>query len=351
MKECQNNKLFILEKIDGEIAHYYSPIENKKLFSKANKFWGTIGGCYFSFFIPLNGVDYIATRARLLRRLARTDKSSAVFNASGDGVTVLYRGLIYFYDLKRNALLRVGALQQCRNVLHGGIAVTKRGLFFGEYGANPDRLAVPVWGSFDDGRSWTVIHHFKRDTIKHVHGVCVDPWTDSLWIPTGDFQGECYLYEVPEADFSCIRRYGDGKQEWRPVRLLFDENRIVWGMDSQLQTSHLQVFNRGSCALTQGRDFPGPIWYSKQFNDGSAILQTTVEIGPGSRSDDSYLYASENLTEWSEVGRFHKDIFPKRYFKFGVIAFADGEQSGDDFVIFGEALQGLDGRILRVCIQ
>src|SRR5271157_2847245 len=115
-----DKELLILEKIDGEIAHYYSPVEKKKLFSEANKFWGTIGGCDFYFFIPLKGLDYIATRTRLLRRLSRTDKSSAVFNASGDGVTVLYRGLIHFYDLKRNALSRVGALQQCRNVLHGG---------------------------------------------------------------------------------------------------------------------------------------------------------------------------------------------------------------------------------------
>jgi hypothetical protein len=57
MKECQNNKLFILEKIDGEIAHYYSPIGNKKLFSKANEFWGTIRYCDFSFFIPKTAVE------------------------------------------------------------------------------------------------------------------------------------------------------------------------------------------------------------------------------------------------------------------------------------------------------
>ena len=39
-----------------------------------------------------------------------------------------------------------------------------------------------------------------------------------------------------------------------------------------------------------------------------------------------------------------------RYFKFGVVAFADGPQNSDDFVLFGEALQGMDGRVIRASI-
>jgi hypothetical protein len=40
-----------------------------------------------------------------------------------------------------------------------------------------------------------------------------------------------------------------------------------------------------------------------------------------------------------------------RYFKFGVLAFADGPQSSKEFVLFGEALKGLDGRSLIVGLE
>ena len=84
---------------------------------------------------------------------------------------------------------------------------------------------------------------------------------------------------------------------------------------------------RDKTQLNKKREFDGPVWCSKHFQDGSAILQTTVEIGPGVKSNFSHLYFSEDLSEWKEVIRFRKDWFPMRYFKFGVVAFADGPQT------------------------
>jgi hypothetical protein len=194
------------------------------------------------------------------------------------------------------------------------------------------------------------VHEFPGGSIKHVHGVYTDPYSDRLWIPTGDFAGECYLYSTDEA-FRELTSHGDGQQRWRPVSLLFAPQSIYWGMDSQLETSYLCEFRRASGELIRHRPFPGPVWYSKQLQDGWAVLQTTVEIGPGVLDGCARIFVSRDLQDWRDVAHFRKDFWTMRYFKFGVVAFAAGPQTADDFVIFGEALRGLDGSALRVALQ
>ena len=123
-------------------------------------------------------------------------------------------------------------------------------------------------------------YQFAAGSIRHVHGVFPDPYSDRLWIPTGDGAGECYLVSA-DYDFTDVVRYGDGSQAWRAVTLFFEPDRIVWGMDSERETSYLQIFDRRTAALTRGCAFPGPVWYGKRLAAGPALVQTTVEIGSG----------------------------------------------------------------------
>ncbi|MEM9605536.1 MAG: hypothetical protein AAGA11_21945 [Pseudomonadota bacterium] len=328
-----------------EIAHYYDSSTGDLIASTGNVFRAELQGRTYRFTVPLHMKYGLARRVRLSRRLLRLDKSNAVFNHARDGIVVLYRGLIYFFDLNTEQLREVGRLKQCRNVLHCGIAVTSEHIVLGEYGVNPERDAVPVWQSSDDGRSWSVVHEFEAGAIRHIHGIYTDPHSDSLWIPTGDFSGECYVFEVRDSAFNEVVRHGNGEQRWRPVSMFFDPDKIVWAMDSELQTSCLQVFDRASGELQEMRGFEGPVWFSKRFEDGSAVLQTTVEVGEGVKSNCSHLHYSEDLINWVEVARYPKDRWPMPYFKSGVIAFAAGPQTRDDFVFFGEALSGIDGRV------
>lgn len=344
-------RLMIDKILPGEIAHFYEPKAGNTIFSTANRFWGACGHVEFSFTIPVSFEQRMKSFTRLMRRLTRTDKSNAVFNAARDGIVILYQGLVYFYDLKTEKLKETSKLLQCRNVLHGGICVIDEGIYFGEYGSNPTRAKVPVWGSVDDGRSWFLAYEFPEQSIRHIHGIYADPYSTSLWVPTGDFKGECYLCEVPNGNWSKLVCHGDGMQQWRSVSLLFEPDKIVWGMDSQLEISCAVVFDRKTKQITIAQSFPGPVWYKKRFLDGSAILQTSVEIGPGSLSDDVQIFYSDNLSEWSPIGQFKKDSLPKQYFKFGVVAFADGKQNSDDFVLFGEAIKGLDGKIAKAHIR
>jgi hypothetical protein len=336
--------------LDGEIAHRYEPAAGVTIRSKANRFVVETPERTWKFSTPISAKKRPFNWLRITRRGLRTDKSNAVFNWKKDGIVVVYDGAIYFFSLEDQELTRVSSLHNCRNVLHGAIAVTTHGIYISEYGRNSERGTVPIWRSCDDGRSWDIVYEFPAGSIKHAHGVYFDKFTDRFWVPTGDFEGECMVL-FADPNFSDVTIYGNGTQIWRPVSMFFTEDRVIWPMDSQLQTSYLQIFDRKSETLAQGQPFPGPVWYSKQFADGPGILQSTVELGEGVKSDSSHLFVSEDLVDWSHLAAYEKDAWPMPYFKFGVVAFADGPQNSTDFAFFGEALKGLDGKIVRAALR
>ena len=330
-----------------EIVHYYEPKINAIIKSTGRHFTVSLGRNSWNFSLPLSLPLIILSLVRISRRFFRLDKSNAVFTHDKNAVVVVYRGRIFRFCLTDNSVRLVGKLKNCRNVLHGGIAVSSEGIYLGEYGDNSSRDSVDIIHSSDGGSSWGPIYTFPAGSIKHIHGVYIDPYTDRLWIPTGDFEGECFLISA-NYSFTDVIHHGDGSQKWRAVGLLFNEKEIVWGMDSPIKISSLQVFDRKEGTLTEGITFPGPVWYVKQLTDGLSLLQTSVEIGPGVLSNSSYIYVSTNLVEWECIASFKKDFLAMPYFKWGVVGFADGEQSSQDFVIFGEALKGIDGAAFSV---
>ena len=332
----------------AEIVHFFDSETGDFIESRGRSFRIGTRGKTCDISLPLAPDKRLLACSRLARRALRLDKANAVFVENRTAVVFAYQGGLYRWSIDSQAVVRTGSLKQCRNVLHQGIAVLDENrLLLGEYGHNAARDAVPIWSSADAGRSWSVAHVFPAGSIKHVHGVYRDPFSDDVWIPTGDFEGECFLYRT-DVNFTQVEKYGDGTQTWRTVALLFAPDRISWIMDSQLQTSHLLHLDRQSGKLTKGRSFPGPIWYVKQLQDRVALAQSTCELGPGVHSDSAHLFASRDHETWVEVARFKKDRWPMRYFKFGVLGFADGPQTSQNFAMFGEALRGFDGEA-RLC--
>ena len=338
--------LILGDRLDAEVVHLYDTASRNTILSTGRRFEAVIGGSVHRFVLPVSPFLAGGLICRLSRRVLRLDDSNAALNRQGDGIVLVYQGVVHFYELGNRRLRRTGTLRQCRHVLRRGIAVTADGIYLGEYGRNPGRAAVPIYRSRDDGRSWRVAYEFTAGSIRHVHGIFRDPYSDRLWMPTGDFPGECYLVSA-DRDFTDVVWHGDGSQSWRAVTLFFDPDRIVWAMDSEFETSHLQIFDRRKATLTRGSAFPGPVWNGKRLADGRALVQTTVEIGPGVRRLQACVFTSSDLVEWREIGCFDKDPWPLRLCKFGVVAFADGHQTADDFVLFGNALKGLDGRACR----
>lgn len=81
------------------------------------------------------------------------------------------------------------------------------------------------------------------------------------------------------------------------------------------------------------------------MGDGYYLAATAQEIGLGVKDKYAHLMVSKDLEKWEDIYQFQHDGFPRRYFKFGVIGFADGYQQSNSFYLFAEAIKRLDGKI------
>jgi len=282
---------------------------------------------------------------RLARRALRLDKCN-VF-PMGDNLIIIRAGQAYLYDAASGQIQSTLKLRNCRNVLHQSLGATPDGhVYFGEYGANPERTVVPVYRSTDGGKSWKTIYEFPASSIKHVHGCYYDPYEDAIWVCTGDFAGENRIL-VANRDFSRLETIGDGSQKFRTCNFFFTPENVHWLMDSPLEASRHLKLSRQSRQTTELQILPGPVWYSKSLTDGYFLAGTAQEVGPGVQDGFAHLLVSKDLVTWEDLQLFAHDGWPKRYFKFGVIGFADGEQTSKRFYLFCEALSGYDGRVCQ----
>jgi len=333
-------QLIVRSHLRREIIHYAS--DELCISSQFNRVFIRKGGQETVIRLPINAWTWIFGFTRMGRRALRLDKCN-VFPVR-DNLVIIRQGIVYHYDLKGQHLTATLRLKNCRNILHQSMLVTEQGeMFFGEYGNNASRVEVPIYRSCDSGRSWQVIYEFQKNKIKHVHGCYWDPIEQKIWVFTGDFKGECYAL-CTDRDFNQIEWVGDGQQAYRMCNAFFEPDHIHWIMDSQLEDSYHVKMDRRSRRIHKTTLFPGPVWYIKHLADGYYLAATAQEIGPSIHDKFAHLLASRDLVNWEDIARFEHDGLPKRFFKFGVIGFADGLQTSQGFYLFGEALKGFDGR-------
>ena len=322
-----------------EIIHFAEA--GKIIGSRFNQIFVEEQGVARTIVLPRRWWEWGPGSCRLLRRALRLDKCN-VFPV-GQNLVIIRGGMVYHHELGYAGLRPVLRLRNCRNVLHQSITATPDGsIYFGEYGANRERRAVPVHRSVDGGMSWATVYEFMPGEIKHVHGCYYDRHEDSVWVCTGDFAGENRILRA-NRDFSRVEQIGDGSQKFRTCNFFFTPNRVYWLMDSQLETSHVVAFDRATRQITIGEALPGPVWYVKELADGYYLAGTAQEIGPGVRDKFAHLLVSRDLAHWEDLHLFSHDGWPMRFFKFGVMGFADGVQDSSNFPMFFEAIEGLDG--------
>lgn len=119
-------------------------------------------------------------------------------------------------------------------VLPTGLCVQRGTLYLGEYPLD-DAVTPRVLASHDEGRTWEPV--LELPGVRHVHGVHADPYTDDVWVTTGDTDDECRIGRLTDplatddrldAGFEVV---GGGSQSWRAVSLVFTPDAILWGVD------------------------------------------------------------------------------------------------------------------------
>ena len=336
-------KLTIEKIINKEICHYAS--DEVCITSRRNTVF--VDGKEVSYRVSLPCSTWWKkglSVSRLARRALRLDKCNVV--PVDRGLVIIHQGKVYHYCEETKSLTHTLDLKNCRNVLHQSVLVMegRKEIYFGEYGSNPDRGEVPVYRSSDAGKTWETVFAFPKGKIRHIHGCYYDPVEKKIWVLTGDFKDECQVV-CCDKDFTNLEWIGNGQQIYRACNAFFEEDAVHWIMDSQLENSYHIKLDRKTREIETKQLFPGPVWYIKRLSDGYFLATTANEIGAGVHDQYAHIMGSKDLETWEDLYQFEHDKLPKKYFKFGVIGFADGPQRSDAFYIFSEAIKGLDGKV------
>jgi len=213
-------------------------------------------------------------------------------------------------------------------VLPTGVCYRDGSVFLGEYPR--DGSATPrIRRSEDFGRSWETVGELSE--VRHVHGVQTDPYTDDLWITTGDEDSECYLMRLCDGELSIV---GGGSQRWRAVELVFTPSAVLWGVDCPyVESKPILRLDRSEIDSTTDADLEtlhtvsSPVFYGRAFDvdgDGWVAFSTAAtprsdSTGPSrSRRDPGSAKvvvspADSDFTEWFDLAEYRKRTRPVDY--------------------------------------
>ena len=220
-------------------------------------------------------------------------------------------------------------------------------IYFGEYFQNRGKQAVNIYRSEDNAQTWHIVYTFAEGEINHIHGIFLDPFTERMWVVTGDRENECII-GYTEDEFNSFVEVFRGGQEFRTCLLFFYENFIVFATDSQYVQNEIRCFDRNTLEIEslvniQGSAIKGGQKYNVSF------LSTTVEPSKVNTDQYAHVWVTKDGKHWKEVFSAKKDCWPA-IFQFGTFEFPQYDTPISDKLYFsGRALKGCDGK--TICID
>jgi len=287
--------------------------------------------------LPVSPLHRAFARFDLLERLLRQDIRSLV--ELGDGALLAVGSGSVYRLTTEGCVETVFRIPRGATPLASGIAIDAGGaVYLGEYSGNKNRAHVSLHKSEDAGRTWDVVHVFPPGSIRHIHGVRYDRFTDALWVATGDRDEECYLWRSTNRGRTFEKVVGGG-QSWRAVSLVFSERHVRWGTDMPGGHNAVMEWRRGDQALRRVAEVTGPVYYSKQIGD-VALFSTAVERGEGDQDQYARIYALDASGRLHEAMKLLKDAWHPVLFGYGTIGFARGEAGSTRVWVFTYGLVG-----------
>lgn len=190
-------------------------------------------------------------------------------------------------------------------------------IYLGEYPMAEDE-GGRVRRSHDGARTWTTI---DIPAARHIHAVQHDPYTDDIWITTGDADEACHFFRLIDDELIHV---GGGSQHWRAVELAFTPEAILWGVDcAYLSPTPIYRLDRDAVdrgTPTQVGTTEGSVFYSATTTiDDTAVVafSTAIEHGHDStaptrtpaHADRARLLlasADTGFTRWTELAAFRQ---------------------------------------------
>lgn len=259
-----------------------------------------------------------ASSFRLAQRLLRFMATNVVPLANGEIFVTFDKSVGIIREGKYSEL--PGLARPCR-VLRSACAVDAKGdIYFGEYLANDERGEMRIYRYSPGASSIAVAYTFPPKSIKHIHGIYFDEFSDSLICLTGDDDSECRILQSRDG-FQSMEIVGEGDETWRAVSILFDERSMFYGMDAEFRSNEIYRYDRETAARTSLGEVNGTVFYSKKLRT-ELFFATTAENAPSQTENVAAIWHVASDGTLNEIAKFHKDAWHGTLFMFGTIHFA-----------------------------
>ena len=269
-----------------------------------------------------NLADQLISKSKLYRRLARSHINH-ILPVQGDHILVFVSGKIYYIDTKNNEVIENCSIQGSQPI---HITKFEDTVYYGQYLRDPKKPPIKLLSSTPPYSSWKPLKMFSD--IRHIHGVFRDPYTDSLWITTGDDDDESKIMQISKDDLE-IQFSLEGSQTYRTVTLLFDRNFIYYGTDTPREKNYIYRLKRGTRDIEKLIETGGSVFYGTKVNE-QFFFSTACEPSEINKGNDVELWSSENGEDWHKILTFQKDWWHNKLFRYGMIFFPDGPGDGEN---------------------
>jgi hypothetical protein len=204
-------------------------------------------------------------------------------------------------------------------------------VYFGEYFQNPDKKEVKILRSVDHLSAWETAHLYEPGEIRHVHAVMDDPYSDRIWVCTGDLNPESTVGWTADG-FKTVNLIGSGSQIWRVCQLVFTEQAVYWGTDTGSdEVAGIYKWDRNSGESNRLIEVDGAVFYGTRLANGTIVMSSDRE-GMENEKDDKtkiYILTEDDHIITLEGGTWHHHK-PGFWFKFAKLRFQRNQ--GDPFL-------------------
>jgi len=206
---------------------------------------------------------------KISKTLGILELFEARFLSDKNHFIVIINGGVYLLENGRFKLLFTldnhGFLKG-RGVLPNGLLIDSEIIYIGEYWRNKHRQTIHIY------RYNMKSHELLKIKIpwntRHIHFIQKDPFTNKIFVGTGDTDNESVIATIEPATFK-FDVIGKGSQVWRAVSLVFTDNYIYWGTDGFIKKNNCGIvrMKRSEKALEILSLIDSTVFYSVKFKN------------------------------------------------------------------------------------
>jgi hypothetical protein len=204
-------------------------------------------------------------------------------------------------------------------------------IYWGEYFDNAARDQVHIYASTDAGATWSVAYTFPKGAIRHVHNIVHDPWSNCLWVLTGDYGDECRILRAT-CDFSRVEPVLQGQQQARAVAAIPIEHGLYFSSDTPIESNFIYCLDRQD-TLQKLAPLSSSSIYGCRVGP-RVFFSTMVEPSEANRDPHVRVYASDTRNSASGAESqtqpllaWKKDVWPMGLFQYGNAIMPDGNNT------------------------